>query len=175
MKIYKHCFKCKEVKIINCFTIAKGNSDVYDRLCRSCKAIKARNRKHGPGCKTYASSAKGCNPLVPIETYHSSTCEICEDIFYPRGPSYKRCLQCSKIANGIVYKSLVRYKVTNETVTKVAIKYFHTKVCSYCSRSFTKDNPRWFDHITPRCLGGNNEADNILICCRECNLSKAGL
>jgi 5-methylcytosine-specific restriction endonuclease McrA len=175
METYKTCLKCKEIKTINCFTKASHNPDGYNRWCKSCKAEEKRSRKHGPGCKTYASSAKGCDPLVPIETYHSDTCEICEEVFYPRGPTYKRCLRCSKIANGIVYKSLVRYAVTNETVSLVTKKYLHTKVCAYCARPFTEDNPRWFDHIIPRCLGGNNEADNISLCCRECNLSKAGL
>lgn len=175
MKKYKVCVRCKEKKKISLFPIARGNADGFDCYCRACKAEKKMLRTHAPGCKTYRRASGELHPLVSIDTYIIESCEVCDNNYYPRGPKYKKCDSCSFIANKIVYKSLVRYIVSNKTVTEVTKKYIQTNTCAYCIRSFTEDNPRWFDHIIPRCLGGNNEADNISICCRECNLSKAGL
>lgn len=45
--------------------------------------------------------------------------------------------------------------------------------CSYCGTlvkpRFTPSDPRGFDHIIPRKLGGKHEKDNIQVCCGKCN------
>lgn len=175
METYKNCLKCSKKKRIKHFHQDKSCSDGLARWCRACCSEKKRLRDHAPGRKTYRSAKCGLNPLVSVDTYIVAQCEVCGNDYFPRGPTYKKCEGCSQIANHVVYKSLVRYKVSSETVTEVTKKYIQTDTCAYCVRSFTENNPRWFDHIIPRCLGGSNEADNISICCRECNLSKAGL
>lgn len=175
MKKYKVCFNCKEKKKISHFTVNKSKSDGLDNYCRACKAEKKRNYKHAPGKKTYRSAKSGLHPLVPLNTYIVEACEVCGNDYYPRGPTYRKCEDCSYIANQVVYKSLVRYKVTNKTVAEVTKKYIHASACEYCARPFTESNPIWFDHIIPRCQGGSNEADNIALSCKQCNLCKAAL
>lgn len=175
METYKTCLKCKKKSLAKEFTNVRANPDGLARWCKECLAEKKRLRDHAPGKKTYRSSKYGLNPAAPLDTYIVEACEICSQDFYPRGPTYKRCESCSNLSNKIVYKSLVRYKVSNETVVEVTKKYINSHACTYCGRPYSEDNPRWFDHIMPRCLGGSNEADNIAICCKECNISKAGL
>lgn len=46
--------------------------------------------------------------------------------------------------------------------------------CQYCGRT-PRDGVRLqIDHITPRCLGGDNEDDNLITACAECNGAKSG-
>lgn len=51
--------------------------------------------------------------------------------------------------------------------------------CAYCSRKMSLD-PRHFqrtnhatlDHLTPLALGGRSDPDNLVLCCRLCNIVK---
>lgn len=42
--------------------------------------------------------------------------------------------------------------------------------CRYCG---SLDNPT-FDHVAPRCQGGGDEAENLVVACRSCNSRKGG-
>jgi 5-methylcytosine-specific restriction endonuclease McrA len=50
--------------------------------------------------------------------------------------------------------------------------------CRYCGWDGLKDFESWFianfnvDHIKPASLGGNNNAENLVLACRACNLYK---
>jgi 5-methylcytosine-specific restriction endonuclease McrA len=171
----KICYRCKQEKETKEFNKSKDKPDGLTSWCKSCLAEKKRKERHGEGKKTYRQSSGRVDPLVPIETYITDICEICNKEFLPRGPKYKRCDDCAYIANWKVYKALVRYKTDNATVNDVTKRYIQTETCNYCKRGFTEDNPKWLDHVNPRSLGGTNKSDNIEIVCKECNLSKAGL
>jgi 5-methylcytosine-specific restriction endonuclease McrA len=44
--------------------------------------------------------------------------------------------------------------------------------CHYCGREFGKDVWREIDHIVPVSKGGNNEIENMVVCCQNCNAKK---
>ena len=43
--------------------------------------------------------------------------------------------------------------------------------CQYCNEGF-KTNELTFDHVIPRSRGGHTAWDNIVACCRHCNVTK---
>jgi len=59
----------------------------------------------------------------------------------------------------------------NNTLTKEQIEFlFKTqKLCSYCCLS--KPNME-IDHVVPLSKGGQNNINNVVIACKECNMSK---
>ena len=46
--------------------------------------------------------------------------------------------------------------------------------CRYCGKRVNKNN-RQIDHVTPVSLGGTNDADNLVVACRNCNYDKGPL
>lgn len=46
-------------------------------------------------------------------------------------------------------------------------------MCQYCGKRFKKDELS-FDHVTPKCQGGGNTWDNIVVSCFGCNQKKGG-
>lgn len=52
-------------------------------------------------------------------------------------------------------------------------------ICFYCNRQVFREVPEntenkaTIDHVIPRCLGGTNFADNLVISCRKCNIKKS--
>lgn len=48
--------------------------------------------------------------------------------------------------------------------------------CLICGKKMNSDylSPRFatFDHITPRCFGGQNEIKNLIVVCKKCNSSR---
>jgi 5-methylcytosine-specific restriction endonuclease McrA len=52
--------------------------------------------------------------------------------------------------------------------------------CEYCENDMQFDNPQLpnyvtIDHKLPLSKGGSNRIDNLAVCCRSCNFSKASL
>jgi 5-methylcytosine-specific restriction endonuclease McrA len=45
--------------------------------------------------------------------------------------------------------------------------------CQYCGQEFNMKNLT-YDHVTPRARGGTASWENIVTCCRSCNLRKGG-
>ena len=45
--------------------------------------------------------------------------------------------------------------------------------CQYCGRRFRRGDLT-YDHVTPRARGGTVSWENIVTCCRSCNLKKGG-
>ena len=49
-------------------------------------------------------------------------------------------------------------------------------ICHYCNLDMTdKQHLRTLDHKIPKSKGGKNNAENILIACQPCNLSKGNM
>ena len=46
--------------------------------------------------------------------------------------------------------------------------------CQYCGKTPRDGIRLQIDHITPRCLGGGSEEDNLVTACAQCNGSKGG-
>lgn len=44
--------------------------------------------------------------------------------------------------------------------------------CGYCGKLFEPDEPVHFDHMTPKCRGGNGDESNLLPSCQRCNSKK---
>ncbi|MCR4881631.1 MAG: HNH endonuclease [bacterium] len=47
-------------------------------------------------------------------------------------------------------------------------------ICAYCGKAL-KDKDKTLDHILPQCAGGKSYANNIVICCSNCNTRKGNL
>jgi len=45
--------------------------------------------------------------------------------------------------------------------------------CQYCGRRFHRKDLT-YDHVTPRAKGGSTDWENMVVCCRSCNLRKGG-
>jgi 5-methylcytosine-specific restriction endonuclease McrA len=43
-------------------------------------------------------------------------------------------------------------------------------VCAYCGEVADQ-----VDHVEPRSAGGSNDMDNLVACCRRCNIAKGGV
>jgi 5-methylcytosine-specific restriction endonuclease McrA len=53
-------------------------------------------------------------------------------------------------------------------------------VCEYCSKNMQFHNSKekdyvTIDHLVPLSNGGSNRIDNLVVCCNECNHTKADL
>lgn len=58
--------------------------------------------------------------------------------------------------------------VSKRTRFEVLKRDQHT--CRYCHAT---DQPLTIDHVTPVALGGTDNPDNLVACCRDCNAGKA--
>lgn len=47
-------------------------------------------------------------------------------------------------------------------------------VCAYCGSDGAGEHMH-LDHLTPRSLGGADEAANLVVCCRRCNTARQNL
>ena len=47
-------------------------------------------------------------------------------------------------------------------------------ICAYCGKAL-RDTNKSLDHVIPQCAGGKGYANNIVICCKNCNLAKGNL
>lgn len=47
--------------------------------------------------------------------------------------------------------------------------------CHYCGVSVDSDATMTVDHKIPRCRGGRNDPENVVLCCRDCNAQKGDL
>lgn len=72
-----------------------------------------------------------------------------------------------------------RQWLTNGDVTRVQLIEIYEKAqgkCSYCGESvrcgFTPFAPRGFDHVIAMTKGGKHAANNMVICCPDCNYRK---
>ncbi|MBT3982719.1 MAG: HNH endonuclease [Bacteriovoracaceae bacterium] len=45
--------------------------------------------------------------------------------------------------------------------------------CQYCNERYPKDQLT-FDHVMPRCRGGETDWSNVVTCCKDCNCKKGG-
>ena len=135
------------------------------------------------GGKAYLSPRVKYDPAA-IDTYIVLKCEICLQDFFPKNRRNIRCAICSDIAGKVrvrissgnysCIKDKKRRHITTDSIVDITRRYMFSTICCYCKRQFTDVNTKNFDHVIPLHMGGSSEADNIAICCKECNLSKCG-
>lgn len=156
-----------------------------DGDCYTCRKERQKLRQRKiKGRSLYASTRYKKDPSI---TYITSKCDICNDEFFPKRATNIRCPSCSSIARNTVHARISnnnynssknrnkRQKISTKSVSDITRSFIHTTECVYCNRTFNEYITKSFDHITPYHMGGNSESDNIAICCKQCNSSKAGL
>ena len=108
-------------------------------------------------------------PIIPYsETAVERYCVICDTPFLPIS---KRHVLCSDECR------LVYMRIQSRKYTKLSLRW---KImlrdgfkCKYCGRSSNDDVVLHVDHILARSHGGNDDLDNLITSCRECNLGKS--
>ena len=72
--------------------------------------------------------------------------------------------------NQLINKSSKLSSKTKRRIRRSLQRQFPNNKCPYCeiNIAFT------IDHIIPKCLGGKNTLDNLILCCLNCN-SKKGM
>ncbi len=71
------------------------------------------------------------------------------------------------------------YLVTFDRLPRVEVVFSRANLlirdrytCQYCGKSVKNPKDRTIDHILPRSRGGKTTWDNVVLCCRKCNLKK---
>ena len=180
----KICKRCSLEKDESEFTLDNSYPDKLHYVCRLCKNEISRAQKFVAkrGQKVYASRFFQPEMANPEVDYHTKICDICDEKFYPFSSQNVRCQNCTSIVDN-VHRKLnpgkgfyhIARKASYSAKIEVARIFLRTNTCAYCGGGFTEENPKSVDHILPICKGGDSAADNIAICCLNCNRSKAWL
>lgn len=100
--------------------------------------------------------------------YSGKALEHTVDEFYEiRLPD--RVIQLPKI---IILRNYIRIPYRRITPTRKNIFLRDQYSCQYCEDKLTEDTAT-IDHVTPRSKGGGSTWENMVTCCRRCNLKKA--
>lgn len=174
LKPKKCCLTCRQDLDIKKFGINRAKSDGRQSHCKKCwnkKAIEIRS------VRPRYTTADG--PITPGPRIHH-TCEVCEQDYLPMRYTQRCCVRCSPLLRTI-WSHLTsgrpgqnRATVNRQTVLTATRKWHRSTSCIYCHRPYTKTNYKSIDHQMPVCRGGKrNDPENLVICCIECNRSKA--
>lgn len=104
------------------------------------------------------------------------------DAFCSKKCSLKNEGQPEEFFTGVEYRSELPERQWQKRVPKDVREFVYMRdgyECVYCSRYLYEEYVRGdecltIDHALPRALGGTNEADNLVCCCRSCNSKKGG-
>lgn len=95
-----------------------------------------------------------------------------------QAPSF--CLACGRlVARGDYCPAhrprhhLLRRTAAYRRAARAAKAFLHQR-CPACGQSMTLANPPTLDHRVPLSKGGTNEASNLRVLCRHCNLGRCG-
>jgi len=78
---------------------------------------------------------------------------------------------CLNVPSVVILDSYSSYKVTTIKFSRHNIFTRDKFTCQYCGQHLTKKNIS-IDHIIPKSRGGTNTWNNIVACCRKCNVTK---
>jgi hypothetical protein len=76
------------------------------------------------------------------------------------------------VADGYIY--LLRFDPARVTWSRAAYPHVYERddyACRYCG---SVDDSLSVDHVVPRCQGGGDGADNLVLACKPCNSRKGG-
>jgi 5-methylcytosine-specific restriction endonuclease McrA len=162
----KECRKCGEVKDVSEFNKHRRRKDGLSDWCKTCQS---------DYYKVWRKSNK-----ERLSEYHTTWCE----------DNRERWLQIRRVADkkyrqterGKIYYRLKnqnrnyrkKYNTTpGDRLTTTQIEYL-TEIythCAYCDTPLTPDNTH-IEHIQPLSKGGAHSIDNVVLACKNCNLSK---
>ena len=173
----KQCSICNRIKTIH-------KNDNNKLICSSCynKYYYVRNKKECYGCKEiivirgYKENKAYCNSCYYYKFYTKPKflCEICNKLAHTSAiiQNKRYCHKCYKKLNEEHFIALKLWcrnkeskKLTDQDIREIGNR---DKNCVYCN---DKENLT-FDHIIPVSKGGKSELNNLVLACRNCNLSK---
>ncbi len=71
----------------------------------------------------------------------------------------------------IVLKTIVRFRFTGVSCSRVNVIYRDKNHCQYCAKSFPTEELT-LDHVLPKSRGGKNTWTNLVASCKKCNQRK---
>jgi 5-methylcytosine-specific restriction endonuclease McrA len=77
----------------------------------------------------------------------------------------------SKIINN-GNSSIINYKYFRKKMIQIKCCTYCNKELSYNKSEYNKQNYATIDHVIPLINGGTNELNNLVFCCRSCNVKK---
>ncbi len=71
----------------------------------------------------------------------------------------------------VIKVNSIHYSSVSKTPTRMMIYYRDGFRCAYCGKVL-RDNELTIDHVVPKAKGGKWTWENLVTCCRECNIRK---
>lgn len=188
-----NCYYCKSKFTKNNFKqlehinpINLGGQHLIDNIaicCKQCNRSKNRLNLNKWLFICNAVSKLDINHLQPLANdllnHNKKFCKICgKDDLYHYLSLY--CKSCSdivlKLTSSLTSTRKGKYnKFSRNEIIKIVPRWIDSNSCIYCSREFSNSLHQSPDHIIPLSKGGKNIANNINICCFECNIAKSDL
>jgi 5-methylcytosine-specific restriction endonuclease McrA len=178
------CQVCRQSKSVKEFTPLRSSTTGRSKICKSCTNSAQRRKRIGyrqaKGLPLYRPS-KNSERYDDVE-YAVASCAGCGRDFEPIHGRSINCSGCSKTYRKLQSmlraerrNSRGRLQVRKETVQAVLPRFVRQKECAYCGREFKEGTlTKTIDHFSPVCVGGaTDDPENLIVCCRECNRSKA--
>ncbi|AEH44227.1 HNH endonuclease [Thermodesulfatator indicus DSM 15286] len=113
--------------------------------------------------------------ITPDWTTHTLEEWILASQFYANGNGHRfiRSPNLSFLAPDAIYLT------TYDRLPRVEVVFSRANLmmrdrytCQYCGKSVKNPKDRTIDHIIPRSRGGKTTWENVVLCCRKCNIKK---
>lgn len=178
------CRVCLQSKAVREFTPLRTLTTGRSKTCKSCtNSAQRRERiehRQSEGLPLYRPS-KNSERYDDVE-YAVASCAGCAGDFEPIHGRSMNCSGCAKMYRKL--QSMLRVErrnsrgrpqVRKETIQAVLPRFVQQKKCAYCDREFKEGIlTKTIDHLSPVCAGGaTDDPKNLIVCCVECNRSKA--
>ena len=160
---YKECSCCKQWLPVSSYHKDSSKWDGLHGFCVTCKKIK----DHNTYCKNPGEKYK------KVLEYQRRTGLISK--YKPYNPKYYSSEKSKrkKRARDLNRRTLLinvnaKNKITAEIISLVKDKY--NNKCIYCGADCSEKYT--IDHKVPLIRGGDNDIENLALCCKKCNSSK---
>ena len=117
-----------------------------------------------------------CTPLCTI-SWQRAVKLMLRDKAHPFSNEF---LEIKTISQTILVPKILRLLKIVKNIFKGKVKYCKKNVllrdkytCAYCGKNVVHGYT--LDHVIPRCAGGKDVFENVVACCRPCNISKGNL
>jgi predicted nucleic acid-binding Zn ribbon protein len=183
--------KLKRIKIVKFRKLLGFNEDnlkiVEEKNCLNCNnkfdTLHNRNQKYcSLECRQDYLRKKYKDNYTPKKLFIGKEMN-CKNCNYQFTQNTSNQVFCSDQCNKLFYKELNRkiglgiIESPNKYASLLKLRFEVLKrdnfQCKYCGRSPKTDNCKLhIDHVIPRSKGGNNNSENLITSCAECNLGK---
>lgn len=156
-----------------------SSAEGHGKRCKKCGEMQALECR-----RTKRPILKPCSQRVTAgSNYIERNCELCGKTYNPMKHNQRFCFNCTLYWRNIssrLTQSRNRFErrrqVTRDVKDRVVQKHYHATHCEYCGRVFDDTVKKSIDHEPPICMGTDPADDSkMVICCLECNRSKARL